>query len=267
MALSRSIFRPILAITLLGALAGGLSAKPRSSLSDSEIEVAEAKLTLDQVLEQNQELREKLAVAAAENAKFSESLVVAQSEAELSRRETGDLKLRLEALGIEAADGKTSSLQERLVGVLNNLRLAETDRKALAEALTSLTGAIVRYLKTSSTPDAAARLALEAQMRRASELLGSAQPGAVEAPSVPATLTDGMVISVKEELSLAVANIGARQGVRVGMPFQVLRDGRIIGSVRVIEARDKISGAVVQNLTSEKDKIKVGDRLKVDAAQ
>jgi hypothetical protein len=76
-----------------------------------------------------------------------------------------------------------------------------------------------------------------------------------------------MVISVKEELSLAVANIGSRQGVRVGMPFQVLRDGHIIGSVRVIDAREKISGAVIQNLSSEKDKIKVGDILRVDATQ
>jgi len=31
--------------------------------------------------------------------------------------------------------------------------------------------------------------------------------------------------------------------------------------------REKIAGAVVQNLYSEKDQIKVGDRLKVDARQ
>jgi hypothetical protein len=267
MALSTPNLRSILVIALFGALAGGLSAKPKSSLSDSELEVAEAKLTLDQVLEQNQALREKLTVAEAENAKLSESLVVAQSAGELSRREAGDLQLRLEALGIQAADGKTSSLQERLVGVLNNLRLAETDRKNLTGALTGLTEAIMKYLKTSSTQDAAARLSLEGELRHANQVLGAAQPGAVQASAVPATLTDGMVISVKEELSLAVANIGSRQGVRVGMPFQVLRDGHIVGSVRVIDAREKISGAVIQNLSSEKDKIKVGDILRVDATQ
>ena len=76
-----------------------------------------------------------------------------------------------------------------------------------------------------------------------------------------------MVISIKEELSLVVANVGQKQGVKVGMPFQVLRGDQLIGTVRVVDARDKIAGAVIQNLTSEKDKIKVGDRLKVDAAQ
>ena len=32
-----------------------------------------------------------------------------------------------------------------------------------------------------------------------------------------------MVVDVKEELALIVANIGEKQGVRIGMPFQVAR--------------------------------------------
>jgi len=37
--------------------------------------------------------------------------------------------------------------------------------------------------------------------------------------------------------------------------------------LRVVDVREKISGAVVQELDSEKVKIKVGDRLQVDARQ
>ena len=62
-----------------------------------------------------------------------------------------------------------------------------------------------------------------------------------------------------------VANIGRNAGVKVGMPFQVWRDNRRVGDVRVIDARDRISGAVIQNLVSEEDSIKTGDRLRVDA--
>jgi hypothetical protein len=76
-----------------------------------------------------------------------------------------------------------------------------------------------------------------------------------------------MVISIKEELGLIVANIGSRQGVAVGMPFQVIRDDRLIGTVRMIDVRERIAGAVVQDLSSEKEKIKVGDRLKIAARQ
>ena len=57
------------------------------------------------------------------------------------------------------------------------------------------------------------------------------------------------------------------RGVRVGMPFQVTRDKRIIGSVRVVDVREMIAGAYIQNLSSEKDRIKVGDHLRVDARQ
>jgi hypothetical protein len=35
----------------------------------------------------------------------------------------------------------------------------------------------------------------------------------------------------------------------------------------VVDVREKISGAVVQELDSEKMRIKVGDRLQVDARQ
>ena len=49
------------------------------------------------------------------------------------------------------------------------------------------------------------------------------------------------------------------------MPFQVWRDNRRIGEVRVIDVRDRISGAVVQNLVSEENPIQAGDRLRVDA--
>ncbi len=51
------------------------------------------------------------------------------------------------------------------------------------------------------------------------------------------------------------------------MPFQVLRDNHIIGSVRVVEVREKIAGAIIENLSSEKDHIKVGDHLKIAARQ
>jgi hypothetical protein len=64
-----------------------------------------------------------------------------------------------------------------------------------------------------------------------------------------------------------VLNLGSKHGIRVGMPFQVTRGDKEIGSVSVVDVRDKIAGAVIQQLTSEQDPIKVGDHLKVAAAQ
>jgi hypothetical protein len=72
-------------------------------------------------------------------------------------------------------------------------------------------------------------------------------------------------VSVKEEWSLVVANLGARQGVELGMPLRVLRQGKTIATLRVVDVRDKMSGAVIQELASDRTKIRVGDRLQVDA--
>jgi hypothetical protein len=110
-------------------------------------------------------------------------------------------------------------------------------------------------------------MTLETELRNARIALGDSSPNAVEAAAVPASISDGMAIAVKDDLSLVVINLGSKQGVREGMPFQVVRGEKIIGRVRVVDVREKIAGAVVQDLFSEKDQIKVGDHLKVDAHQ
>ncbi len=78
---------------------------------------------------------------------------------------------------------------------------------------------------------------------------------------------DGSVVSVKDEWSLIVGNFGEKQGVKLGMPLRVMRDGRLIATLRVVDVRQKICGAVLQEMVSGKDKIKVGDRLQADARQ
>ena len=49
------------------------------------------------------------------------------------------------------------------------------------------------------------------------------------------------------------------------MPMRVMRADRKIASLRVVDVRQKICGAVVQEMDSKKERIKVGDRLQVDA--
>jgi hypothetical protein len=86
------------------------------------------------------------------------------------------------------------------------------------------------------------------------------------APDAPEpSLMDGSVISVKDEWSFVVANLGGKQGVKIGMPMRVMRGDRRIATLRVVDVRQKICGAVIQEMDSEKEKIRVGDRLQVDA--
>jgi hypothetical protein len=253
----------IVALVLSPALLGKERLQS-SSLSDSDLEASEARLTLDRALEENALLREKLAIAEAASAKLTESLSIANSEAEVFRKQTGELKLRLEALGI-APSGTNNSLEQRLLSAVNDLRLVDEQRRKLLDSLTGLSETVMRFLKTAVSSDSEARMALETHLRATSEALGKPGATVVEAGAAQATLTDAMVISIKEELSLIVTNVGSRHGVKVGMPFQVIRSDQEVATVRIVDVREKIAGAVIQNLSSEKEKIQVGDRLKVAA--
>ena len=44
-----------------------------------------------------------------------------------------------------------------------------------------------------------------------------------------------------------------------------MRGDKLIATLRVVDVRQKICGAVIQEMGSEKEKIRVGDRLQADA--
>src|SRR5450432_1006247 len=235
-----------------------------SSLPDLDIEFTEAKVTLQMVTEENRTLHQQLAIAQEQVKSLTDSMAVANSESEVFKREAGELKLRMEALGIDAAGQNKSKVEQRLLKAVSDLKILQDEKDKLADQLVRLSEAVVRFLKTAVSTDGNARMTLETEMRSVSDALGVPSSRAVEAAAMPATLVDGMVISVKEEYALVVANLGTKQGVKIGMPFQVWRGEERVGLVRVVDVREKISGAVIQDL-NPKEKVKVGDRLRVDA--
>ncbi|MGC3988177.1 MAG: hypothetical protein QM796_00560 [Chthoniobacteraceae bacterium] len=242
-------------------------AQSNSSLSDQNIEFTEAKLTLESAAADNEKLREQLKTAQDQVKSLTQSLALSTSESEVFRREATDLRLKMEALGLDSADPDRSKLEQRLLKAVRDLQIEHENRDHLSEVIVKLCDAVLRFLKTAESNDAQARSDVEGQMRAASEALGISGSNVADASAVPASITDGMVISIKQELALVVANVGSKQGVKLGMPFQVWRGDKVIALVRVVDVRDTISGAVIQNLVSSKEAIKVGDLLRVDAQQ
>jgi hypothetical protein len=238
----------------------------KSSLTDSDIEVTEAKVALEGSQRENAALQQQVTLDQQQVAALTESLALANSESEVFKREASDLKLRLEALGLDAASPDKALLEQRLLKAVGDLKIVQDQKDKLADQLTRLLEAVVRYVRNASSVDGDARMALETEMRSSTGLLGG--PGAPTQPAATAdaagSLTDARVLSVKDEIALVVANLGRQQGVKIGMPFQVWREGRMIGIVRVVDVREAISGAVIQSLDSS-EKVKVGDTLRVDA--
>jgi hypothetical protein len=256
------------AIVLVGCvtLARGLAAEGNSSLSESKIENTESRdggMTAAAL--QNEELRRQLSIQQESVKTLTTSLVESNAEAELFRRKYSDLELRMEALGLESANKDRAKLEQRLLTAVSDLQFAHKDRDEFRDQMLRLNESMLRYLKTSQGGDAQARMDMETQLRRTNEL--ATRSTRTPPQSAQPSLMDGSVISVKDEWSFVVGNIGEKQGVKIGMPLRVMRGDKKVATLRVVDVRQRICGAVIQEMDSGKEKIKVGDRLQVDAKQ
>jgi len=237
-------------------------AQGNSSLSESRNETVKRWTVQDPAAAETEELRKQLSIAQESLRALTSSLAESNAEAEELRRKYSDLQLRMEALGLASANKDRAKLEQRLLAAVSDLQLAQKARDEYRDQMLRLNEAILRYLKTSQSGDAQARMDVETQLRSTNELVTkSTTPSEPPEPS----LMDGSVISVKEEWSFVVGNLGEKQGVKIGMPMRVVRDDRTIATLRVVDVRQKICGAVIQEMDSKKQKIKVGDRLQVDA--
>lgn len=249
------------AIGLFLMAASAVQAQGDSSLSESKVENAERTVTAAALLADNEELRRQLSISQESLKTLTTSLAESNAEAELFRRKYSDLELRMQALGLASADTDRAKLEQRLLAAVSDLQLAQKERDEFRDQMLRLNEAMFRYLQTSQGGDAQARMDVEAQLRGASELVTQT----TARPTPPPGLLNGSVISVKDEWSFVVGNLGENQGVKIGMPLRVVRGDRRIASLRVVDVRQKICGAVIQQMDSPKEKIKVGDRLQVDA--
>lgn len=226
------------------------------------------------------ELRERLQAYEAENASLREQLEAgrrsltawgdnaaeANAEAEVFRRQYDSLKLRMEALGLTTVGEGRDPLEQRLLKSVRDLDLVRQQKEVLSEQLLALAESVLRYLKTNpGEGDPQTRLNVEAELRATNEALGKPIKVAADVDAVPASLRAGLVLGCKEDLSLLVANFGSTQGVKVGMPLTVARGDTYIGRARVVQVRERLAGAVIEETAPKVGKIKVGDQLRVDA--
>ena len=249
----------LLVITFL-ALGASVGQADDSSLptTDSESSEVAALVALEKLLAENRKLR-----AEVDDARKLAAATTA--EAEIFKRQVQELALRMEALGTSTAD--PSKLEQRLLQAVHDLQISERTRKALSRQLLRMSELAQAFLEN---PDPESKLVFQTELKSAEETLVKAAVGdfaAVEKRNTdqPADLQSGKVSAVRPELGCVVINLGTKHGVKVGMPFQVRRGTRLVATIRVVDARQSFAGTVIQNLVSDKDPIKLGDAVKVDA--
>ena len=236
------------------------------SFSDLNIEYGELKLAFEAALADSRQLRDTIAENAKALADARESLVQASSEAAIFRAQTQQMKFRIEALGIGAFAGGDAKLEQRLLAAVNQLRTAAIEKTKISEALVRLTEAASLFAKSELGQNADSRLALEAEIRNSHSALLTESISSHAQAQVPA-IENGSVISIKDDLSLVVVNVGLSSGVKLGMPLEVVRNEQTIGHIRVVDVRERISGGLIQYLVSNKETFRTGDRVKVAAQQ
>jgi hypothetical protein len=192
---------------------------------------------------------------------LTDSLALANAEAELFRNLYSDLRQRNAILGIEALTADQNSMQEKLVQAVKEAYQSSQDRRRMAEALEGVLKSSRELIQSASELDPSLRAEYEVAVRTATGVLSGSSAGPIP---IAGDMHDGQVVHVKEDGSAVIVNVGRQHGVREGTPFFVLRDGRPVGRVKVVLVRDYISAALIE-LESGKQisDLHVGDRLKV----
>ena len=203
-----SALTPRLAVVLVCLWSASGPAAGNSSLSDSNLETAEAKVTAETLLLQNETLRKQLSLDRETQKTLTDSLVVSNAEAELFRRKYSELQLRMDALGVESVSKDRAKLEQRLLQAVSDLQLLEKEKDAYREQLLKMNETVFRYVKSAQQADPDARMEVETQLRTTNRLMAALGANAPD-QSEGRGLMDGKVISVREEWSLVVGNLGA----------------------------------------------------------
>ena len=240
---------------------GEASPKPSPASSPASLFPAPALLLVPEAA-----LQERVIVLRATIEELTHSLALANAEAETFKRQTEELTLKIDALGLAGLDSNPESIEQKLVTSVRDLRQEQARSLELENALLGLSESVISLLQQTEEVHPEVRLDLETRLRQTNDLLGL-NPTAADAPAVESSLTNALVVDSRPQLALVILNVGRTHGVRIGTPFRLLRGDSLIGQALVVDVRERISGAIVQNLTQEDNNVRTGDRAIVVTQQ
>jgi hypothetical protein len=190
---------------------------------------------------------------------LTENLASANTESEYFREHWTELKLRDEALGVEALTVDESKMEDKLVQAVKELYQSEMKRREALVLLDKLLATTEQMMQTAPNYDPKVRADYEVASRSAKAYLAGHSGAAIP---LGTSLSDGQIVDTNPELNAVILNLGKTQGVKEGMLFTIYRDTTEIGTVKVVLARDLVSAAQVEDLKPNAAP-KIGDRAVV----
>lgn len=250
-AITKLTFSLLLAVSVAGVRA------------DDRLELQELHTTLQVAAAKIQALEVQLEASKDKNDALAQSAAAANSESNELKDRYEKLRGLLEGLGVGALENAKDQTQERLLAALGDLRIMKDQRDQLAEALIDLAEGGMELMKVAQAADPSAVDRVNKAITKADNALVKAGVSQIDGQNL-ADMQNARVVSLKNELGIAVLSIGAKDGVKPGMPFEIFREDKPIAKVLVTEVRNSVCGAVVQELASASDPVRVGDRGRVD---
>jgi hypothetical protein len=267
-------FSRSIALTIVASVALCLAGRAGQAMAQSvdiapgqkggtAVETLEMRAALEVLQKQLAEQQERTAELEHKQKVLAQSLAASNAEAETHRKAYADLLIKLEGLGVDILDPDPQGLQSRLLKAVNDRQLLERELDAITDQVFSLTEAFVSYMQTASSDDASARQRIENELLAMEKVFRvSADQGANKGGAGARAIAEGKVVSRDSEIALVVLDIGKNSGVRIGMPLEIVRVNRPIGSALVVDVRDSVCGALVHDLISSDDDAQIGDRVR-----
>ena len=125
-------------------------------------------------------------------------------------------------------------------------RMASAAEESVSSAEIESARRQVRYLTDSLAAARGQVDALKARLDRSEFDKVSASDAAKSAETVELGEKEFRILEINKELGIAVLNAGRRQGVRPGLQFAVMHKNKVAATVKVVDVRDAIAGAVIQ---------------------
>lgn len=226
--------------------------------SDSP-EVRELKAALSVAQKQLQSEREKVAHSEVQRVALVEGLAEAVRVSEEQVADARETQLKLQAFGVDLFNQDENSLEQRLLKAVRDLDLYQQDLERQADTIRSLSESFLGFVQSVEASEPQRTAALEAiEDARAAMAID-----AVDEEKGWGDISKSQVVSIDREIGLVVFDAGRREGLRIGTPITVLREDRPIYTAMIVDVRESIAGAVLQEKLIESAEVAVGDGIQL----
>jgi len=202
--------------------------------------------------------QQKLADAEGQRKELMKSLAESVRVSEEQTFAARDVQEKLEAFGVDLFNSSQDSLEQRLLKAVRDLDILRQENERQRKALHGLSEAFLKYL--AATPEAKENLRGEAEESIARA--GKALNALVDSDPLVRRLEKSQVVSFDSKIGLVVVDAGRKSGVLVGTPIIIERDEQPIYTAIIVDVRDSISGALLQESIGDSGTVKPGDRVK-----